>query len=118
MTVMAEELTGPYEEQNSRIRTIEKELADVTNRQARVMDAYENETYTARKFTNRITPLRQQETDLRQHLTEATRDIEHQTALLARPEEILAFTTQVAEFIKHSPPKETKQMLKRVCDNV
>jgi len=113
MTAMAEELTGPYEEQNSRIQTIEKELTDVTNRQARVMDAYEDGTYTAREFTKRITPLRQREADLRQHLTEATRDIEHQTALLAKPEEILAFTTQVADFIKHSPPKETKQMLKR-----
>ncbi len=113
MTVMAEELTGPYEEQNSRIRAIEKELTDVTNRRARVMDAYEDGTYTAQEFTKRITPLRQREADLRQSLTEATRDIEDQTALLARPEEILAFTTQVADFIKHSPPKETKQMLKR-----
>ena len=77
------------------------------------MDAYEQGVYTAQDFTNRITPLRAREVGLRQNLAEAARDIEHHTALLARPEEILAFAAQAADFIRHSPPKETKLLLKK-----
>jgi DNA invertase Pin-like site-specific DNA recombinase len=110
---MAEELTGPYEEKTSRLRTIENELTEVTNRKAVVMDAHERGTYTPDEFTQRIAPLREREAELRQHLANAARDTDHQAEILAKPEEILAFATQVADFIKHSPPKERKQMLRK-----
>ena len=110
---MAQELTRPYEEKTSRLRTIENELTDVTNRKAVVMDAHERGTYTPEEFTQRIAPLREREAELRQHLAQAARDTDHQAAILAKPEEILAFSTQVADFIKHSPPKERKQMLRK-----
>ena len=110
---MAEELTGPYEEKTSRLRTIENELTEVTNRKAVVMDAHERGTYTPDEFTQRIAPLREREAELRQHLANAARDTDHQAKILAKPEEILAFATQVADFIKHSPPKERKQMLRK-----
>ena len=48
---MAQELTRPYEEKTSRLRTIENELTDVTNRKAVVMDAHERGTYTPEEFT-------------------------------------------------------------------
>ena len=110
---MSEELTGPYDEQNARAQAIEKELLDVAKRQARVMEAYEKGAYDVDDYTKRITPLRKTEADLKQHLADATREIDHQTDVLARPEEILAFTAQVADFIRHSSPKDRKQMLKR-----
>ena len=110
---MADELTGPYEEKTSRLKTIENELTDVTSRKAVVMDAHERGTYTPDEFTQRIAPLREREAELRQHLAQAAIDTDRQAEILAQPQEILAFATQVADFIKHSPPKERKNMLKR-----
>ena len=110
---MAQEVTRPYEEKTSRLRTIENELTDVTNRKAVVMDAHERGTYTPEEFTQRIAPLREREAELRQHLAQAAKDTDHQAEILANPEEILEFTTQVADFLKHSPPKERKQMLRK-----
>ena len=110
---MAQEVTRPYEEKTSRLRTIENELTDVTNRKAVVMDAHERGTYTPEEFTQRIAPLREREAELRQHLAQAAKDTDHQAEILAKPEEILEFTTQVADFLKHSPPKERKQMLRK-----
>ena len=77
------------------------------------MEAYEKGAYDVDDYTKRITPLRKTEADLKQHLADATREIDHQTDVLARPEEILAFTAQVADFIRHSLPKDRKQMLRR-----
>ena len=110
---MAAELTGPYEEKTSRLRTIESELTDVTNRKSVVMHAHEKGTYTPDEFTQRIAPLREREVELKQHLAQAARDTDHQSAILAKPEEILTFATQVADFIKHSSPKERKHMLRK-----
>ena len=110
---MAEELTNPYEEQRSRAQAIEAELLDVSQRKARVMEAYEKGAYTVEEYAKRVAPLRETETKLNQHLAEATSTMVPQTALLAKPEEVLAFTSQVGEFIRHSPPKERKQMLQR-----
>ena len=110
---MTEELTHPYEEQRSHVQVIEAELLDVSQRKARVMEAYEKGAYTVDEYTDRVAPLRETESKLNQHLADATNEIEPQTAVLAKPEDILAFTTQVGEFIRHSPPKERKQMLQR-----
>ena len=113
IAMMAEELSGPYEEQNARLLAIESELLDVSKRQARVMEAYEKGAYDVEDYTRRITPLRETEADLKQRLADGSREIEHQTAVLANPREILEFTGQIADFIRHSEPKERKQMLRR-----
>ena len=110
---MKEELTGLYEEKNARIEAIEAELLVVSERKARVMEAYEKGAYSVEEYHDRVAPIRAAESRLKQHLADATVGIEHQTAMLAKPEEVLAFTTQVAEFIRHSAPKERKQLLTR-----
>ena len=40
-------------------------------------------------------------------------ELDNEAAILAKPAQILQFVSQVADFIKHSPPKDRKQMLKR-----
>ena len=115
---MAEELSGPYEQQAEGLQAIENELLDVANRKARVMEAYEAGAYEVDDFTKRITPLRKTEADLKRRLADTAKATEHQTAVLAKPEEIIVFTSHVADFIKHSDPKERKQMLNRFITSV
>ena len=106
-------MSGPYEQQAEGLQAIENELLDVANRKARVMEAYDVDD-----FTKRITPLRKTEADLKRRLADTAKDTEHQTAVLAKPEEIILFTSHVADFIKHSDPKERKQMLNRFITSV
>lgn len=110
---MSEELTKPYEEQNAILQAIESKIADLDQRQARVMEAYEAGAYTVDDYSRRMTPLRAAEADLKEKAAEAARELDHQTAVLARPEEILEFTSQLSDFLKHSSPKDRKQMLNR-----
>ena len=109
---MADELMGPYEDQNAMVQSIEDELLDLSKQQARIMDAYEKGAYSVDDYIRRTSPLQTTEADLKRRLADAQDEIEHQTAALAKPEEVLAFTNQVADFIQHSAPKERKQMLK------
>ena len=41
------------------------------------------------------------------------RQLDHQTAVLARPEEVLQFASELSEFLENSSPKDRKQMLNR-----
>ena len=110
---MSEELTAPYEEQQARQLNFDNELLDLQKRQARVMEAYEKGAYTVDDYTRRITPLRETEAELKNKRTEAARELDHRAAILTEPQEVLAFTSQVADFIGNSPPKDRKQLLKR-----
>ena len=113
MAKMKDKLTAPYEEQRAQAQAIEAQLLDVSNRQSRIMDAYEDGSYSRDVYNNRIEPLRETEEKLKQHLAHVNREIDHQAAALANPWEVLQFTGQVADFIRHSPPKERKEMLRR-----
>ena len=117
MDKMSMELTGPYEEQMARSKAIERELLDLADRKNRVMEAYESGAYDVDEYSRRIAPVRENEENLKQQMAEANKELDHQTDVLARPEEILAFSSEVAEFIRHSSAKDRKQMLKRfiVC---
>ena len=110
---MSEELTKPYEDQHAVLQAIESELTDLDQRQARIMEAFEAGAYTVDDYSRRITPLRATEADLRKKMAEAEQDLDHQTAVLAKPEEILQFVSQLSDFLKNSSPKDRKQMLNR-----
>ena len=109
---MSEELNAPYEEQQARQLSFENELLDLQQRQARIMEAYEKGAYTVDDYIRRITPLREAEAELKNKRTEAAGELD-QAAILTEPQEVLAFTSRVADFIRNSPPKDRKQMLNR-----
>ena len=113
ITQMKAETSGPYEEQHARLQAIENGLLEVQKKQARVMDAYEDGAYTVKQFNERSAPLRKNEAHLKQTRAEAASELDNEAAILAKPHEILQFVSQVADFMKHSPPKDRKQMLKR-----
>ena len=77
------------------------------------MAAYEAGAYTVTDFTKRMEPLRRTEADLETKRKEAERQLDQQAAIIAEPTTVLEFARQVAEFIKHSTPKQRKQVLKR-----
>ena len=81
------------------------------------MEAYESGAYDVDDYSRRIAPIREGEENLKQQMAEASKELDHRTDVLARPEEILAFSSEVADFIRHSSAKDRKQMLKRfiVC---
>ena len=110
---MSEELTKPYEEQHATLQAIESKITDLDQRQARVMEAYEAGAYTVDDYSRRVTPLRTAEADLKEQAAEVARELDHQTAVLAKPEEILQFASNLCDFLKHSSPKDRKQMLNR-----
>ena len=113
ITKMSEELTKPYEEQHAIVQAIENEITDLSQRQARVMEAYEAGAYTVDDYSRRMAPLRATEADLQKKSTEAARALDHQTAVLAKPEEVLQFASQLSDFLENSSPKDRKQMLNR-----
>ena len=110
---MSEELTKPYEEKYAVLQTIESEIADLNKRQSRVMEAYEAGAYTVDQYSHRIAPLRATEADLKAKMEDVAGELDHQTAVLARPEEVLQFASQLSDFLKRSSPKDRKQMLNR-----
>ena len=113
IATMSEELTKPYEEKHAILQAINSELADLNERQSRVMEAYEAGAYTVDDYSRRMAPLRATEADLQRKSTEAARELDHQTAVLAKPEEVLEFTSQLSDFLENSSPKDRKQMLNR-----
>lgn len=110
---MSEELTEPYGEQKARLQALEKELLDVEQRKARVMEAYESGAYSVDDYSRRTAPLTKAESDLRQAILETSERLERETAFAAEPAEIMEFAAEVSEFIRNSPPKERKNMLQR-----
>ena len=77
------------------------------------MAAYEAGAYTVTDFAKRMEPLRRTEADLVAKKKEAERQLDQQAAIIAEPATVLEFARQVGEFIKHSTPKQRKQVLKR-----
>ena len=77
------------------------------------MTAYEVGSYTVTDFARRMDPLRRTEAELETKKKEAERQLDQQAAIIADPATVLEFARQVGEFIKHSTPKERKQVLKR-----
>ena len=110
---MSEELTAPYGEQKARLQVLEKELLDIEQRKARVMEAYEKGAYSVDDYARRTAQLREAEAGLRQTIAETSERLGHEAAVVAGPGEVLEFTADVAEFIRNSSPKERKSMLQR-----
>ena len=110
---IASELSGPYEQQAATVLALEADIRKVKDQQDRVMAAYEAGAYTVTDFTKRMEPLRRTEADLETKRKEAERQLDQQAAIIAEPTMVLEFARQVAEFIKHSTPKQRKQVLQR-----
>ena len=68
---------------------------------------------TVDDYSRRITPLRATEADLKAKRAEVAGELDHQTAVLAKPEEVLQFASQLSDFLESSSPKDRKQMLNR-----
>ena len=113
MDHIASELSGPYEQQTATVLALEDQIRKVKDQQDRVMTAYEAGTYTVTDFARRMDPLRRTEAELEAKKKEAERQLDQQAAIIAQPAAVLEFARQVGEFIKHSTPKERKQVLKR-----
>ena len=110
---MSEELGKPYEEKQAILQGIESEIADLNQRQARVMEAYEAGAYTVDEYIRRVAPLRENEADLKTKRAEVSKELDHQTAVLAKPEKVLQFASDLSDCLQVSSPKERKQMLSR-----
>ncbi len=110
---ISEEVSGPSQEQHARLVTIDQELSDIRQRQARVMEAYEKGAYTVDDFGWRMTPLREAEADLKEKRAQAARDLSEQTTMASDPQQVLEFVREVSAFMGHSSPKDRNQMLKR-----
>ncbi len=110
---MSEELTKPYEDQQAILQSIDSEISDLERRQARIMEAFEAGAYTVDDFSRRINPLRATEADLISRRSEISSELDHETAVLAKPEDILQFTSDLSKFLENSSPKDRKQMLNR-----
>ena len=110
---IANELSGPYEQQAATVSALEDQISKVKDQQDRVMAAYEAGAYTVTDFAKRMDPLRSAEAELASKKKEAERQLDQQAAIIAQPATVLEFARDVGEFIKHSTPKERKQVLKR-----
>ena len=110
---IANELSGPYEQQAATVLALEDQISKAKDQQDRVMAAYEAGAYTVTDFAKRMEPLRRTEVDLVAKKREAERQLDQQAAIIAEPATVLKFARQVAEFIRHSTPKQRKQVLKR-----
>ena len=110
---IANELSGPYEQQVATVSALEDQISKVKDQQDRVMVAYEAGAYTVTDFAKRMDLLRSAEAELASKKKEAERQLDQQAAIIAQPATVLEFARDVGEFIKHSTPKERKQVLKR-----
>ena len=77
------------------------------------MEAYEAKAYTVDDYKRRIAPLRATEAGLKVKSEEVAGELDHQTTVLARPEEVLQFASELSDFLENSSPKDRKQMLNR-----
>ena len=110
---VSRELKAPYEEQITRLELIDQELLKLERRQDRVMTAYESGTYTVEDYSRRIAPLRKSEAELKEKKAEAARNLDRDAATVANPQSVIDFAADMAKLIRHSQPKERKQLLKR-----
>ena len=118
MDIIAKELSGPYEQQTTTLHTLEDQIRKVVEQQERVMQAYEAGAYTVTDFAKRMEPLRRSEAELTKKKADAESDLDQQAAVIANPQMVLDFAKDVGEFIKHSGPKERKQVLKKFVKTV
>ena len=110
---IAEELSGPYEQQAATVMALEQEIRKVQERQDRIMTAYEAGAYKVSDFARRMDALRANEAELELQRVEAARQMDQQAAVIAKPETVFAFCRDVSEFIRNSSDKERKQILRR-----
>ena len=110
---ISRELAVPYEEQLSRLELITKEILGLEKKEDRVMTAYEAGAYTVENFTKRMDPLRKQKAELEEKKAEAKRDLDRDAAIVANPQMVIDFARDMSKLIRHSQPKEKKELLKR-----
>ena len=110
---IAEELSGPYEQQTATVMALDQEIRKVQERQDRIMTAYEAGAYKVTEFAKRMDALREQEAELEPQRAEAARQMDEQASIIANPQTVLAFCRDVSELIRNSSDKERKQILRR-----
>ena len=113
MAVISGELEAPYEELREKIDLIEAEILSVEKRKDRVMTAYERGDYTSDECGKRLEPLRKQNAELEGARASAEREMDRDAAIVADPQMVLDFSKDMAKAIRHSPPKEAKELIKR-----
>ena len=110
---IAQELSGPYEQQAATVMALEQEIRKVQDSQDRIMTAYEEGAYTVTDFAKRMDTLRSKQAQLEKQRAEAARQLDDQAAIIANPQTVLAFCRDVSELIRNSSDKERKQVLRR-----
>ena len=115
---ISRELEVPHEEQVARLDLIDEELKKLAKRQDRVMTAYESGAYTVEDYSNRMAPLRKSEAELREKRAEAARELDREAVIVANPHLVIEFAQDVSNLIRHSQPKEMRELLKRFIECV
>ena len=113
MKVIARELNIPYEELRSRLDLIDKEILRLEKKQERIMTAYEAGVYTPEECAKRLEPLRKQKADLEEKKAQANREMDRDAAIVANPQVVIDLAKDMRKLIRHSPSKETKELIKR-----
>ena len=116
--IISRELKIPYKEQISKLELISKELEALEKKQERVMTAYEAGAYTVENFTKRMEPLRNQKVELLENKTRAGNEINREAAIVTNPQMVIDFAKNISALIKHSHPKEQKELLKKFIKTV
>ena len=82
---IAEELSGPYEQQAATVMELEAEIRKVQERRDRIMTGYEAGAYAITEFARRMSTLRGREAELEFQRAEAARQMNDQAAIIANP---------------------------------
>ena len=116
--IISRELAVPYKEKISKLELINEELLALEKKMERVMTAYEAGVYTVENFTKRMEPLRRQTAELLEKKAQVNHEINREAAIVANPQMVIDFAQDVSKLIRHSQPKEQKELLKKFIKTI
>ncbi|MCY3921459.1 MAG: recombinase family protein [Chloroflexi bacterium] len=116
--MVAEEIDALAAELNTRLQSVETELADVRRRLAKLYDALENSDLTYQDLSPRIHALRGQEDQLAAAHEDAARQLEQRRAELPSTQEIHRYVSDFREFLQAGSIPERKALIRNFVNGI
>ena len=118
ITQIRKELGDVHKEQKDNLKGIEKRLAEVDQRQNRIILAYETGKMSLETYSERMDDLENMQQQLEQAKASANSTMDDRSTILENPDAVVAYAKELTEFLRLGGIGKAKPFLRRFVKHV
>ena len=118
ITQIRKELGDVHKEQKDNLKGIEKRLAEVDQRQNRIILAYETGKMSLEKYSERMDDLENMQQQLEQAKASANLTMDDRSTILENPDAVVAYAKELTEFLRLGGIGKAKPFLRRFVKHI